>query len=159
MSIDPVPLPIQEAIRDFFTDLLGRGVAASKRPARVLDDALLVGRFDGDDGVPAAVFIADVAFAAISGAALAMIPPIVAEEAADQGELSVALLDNFREVVNVFSGVLNTPSTPHLTLRNIGRHPEETAELASLLEAPSRRRDFDVTVEGYGSGYCAILVC
>jgi hypothetical protein len=158
MSVDPVPIPIQEAVRDFFTDLLGRGAAATKRPALPLDDPLVVGRFDDDDGGAAALLVADVPFAAISGAALAMIPAVVAQEAIKTGEMSSALFDNFREVVNVFSGLLNSPSTPHLVLRALERHPEATTEITELLEAPSRRRDFDVTIEGYGSGCLAVLV-
>ena len=164
MAIDPVPIPIQEAVRDFFVELLGRGVAATKRPPRpVGGDTLLVGRYDDDGGEPAALLVADVPFAAFSGAALAMIPPVIAAEAVDQGAVSGNLLDNFREVVNVFSGLLNTASTPHLTLGTLGQHRDVTSldvssKVGALLEAPARRRDFDVTIEGYGDGYLAVLV-
>jgi hypothetical protein len=155
-----VPIPIQESVRDFFTDLLGRGVAASKRSALPYDeeDPLVVGRYLDDAGETAALLVSDLDFAAFSGAALAMIPKVVAAEAIKAGALSDTLLDNFREVVNVFSSLLNAPTTPHLVLKTLERHPEGTADVAELLEAPRRRRDFDVTIEGYGSGVLAVLV-
>jgi len=102
--------------------------------------------------------VSDVDFAAFSGAALAMIPKVVAAEAIKAGELSDTLFDNFREVVNVFSSLLNAPSTPHLVLKALERHPEGTEDLADIMDAPRRRRDFDVTIEGYGSGVLAVLV-
>ena len=110
--LDPVPIPIQEAVRDFFTDLLGKGVASSKRSALDYDDLQIVGRYLDDDGEIAALLVADIEFAAISGAALAMIPKVVAAEAIKANELTDALFDNFREVVNVFSSLLNSPTTP-----------------------------------------------
>jgi hypothetical protein len=156
--LDPVPIPIQEAVRDFFTDLLGRGVAATKRSPMAYDDPLIVGRYLDDDGETAALLVSDVDFAAFSGAALAMIPKVVAAEAIKAGELTDALSENFREVVNVFSSLLNAPTTPHLVLKSLGRHPEETEDLADVLDAPRRRRDFEVTIEGSGSGVVAVLV-
>jgi hypothetical protein len=156
--LDPVPIPIQEAVRDFFTDLLGKGVAASKRTALDHDDPLIVGRYLDDDGEIAALLVSDIEFAAISGAALAMIPKVVAAEAIKANELTDALFDNFREVVNVFSSLLNAPSTPHLALKALERHPDGTEDIAELIESPRRRRDFDVTIEGYGSGVLAVLV-
>jgi|EndMetStandDraft_8_1072994.scaffolds.fasta_scaffold71105_2 hypothetical protein len=157
--LDPVPIPIQEAVRDFFTDLLGRGVAATKRSAMSYDeDPLIVGRYLDDAGETAALLVSDVDFAAFSGAALAMIPKVVAAEAIKAGELSDNLFDNFREVVNVFSSLLNAPSTPHLVLKALERHPEGTEDVVEIMETPRRRRDFDVTIEGYGSGVLAVLV-
>src|SRR5262245_12253166 len=137
---DPVPIPIQEAVRDFFADLLGRGVAATKRTALPDGDVLIVGRYLDDDGDVAALLVSDLEFAAISGAALAMIPKVVADEAITHGELTDALLDNFREVVNVFSSLLNAPSTPHLVLKALERHPETTADLREVMAEPTRRR-------------------
>jgi hypothetical protein len=156
--LDPVPIPIQEAVRDFFTDLLGRGVAASKRTALPDDEVIIVGRYLDDDGDVAALLVSDIDFAAISGAALAMIPKVVAAEAIKQGQLTDTLIDNFREVVNVFSSLLNAPSTPHLVLKSLERHPENTEDLREVMADPFRRRDFDVTIEGYGSGALGVLV-
>jgi hypothetical protein len=61
-------------------------------------------------------------------------------------------------VVNVFSSLLNAPSTPHLVLKSLERHPEETDDLREVMSDPFRRRDFDVTIEGYGSGALGVLV-
>jgi hypothetical protein len=156
--LDPVPIPIQEAVRDFLTDLLGRGVAAAKRSPLTYDDPLIVGRYLDDQGDTTALLVSDLEFAAFSGAALAMIPKVVADESIKAGELSETLLDNFREVVNVFSGLLNAPTTPHLALKALERHPEGTEDVIDVLASPRRRRDFDVTIEGYGSGVLAVLV-
>jgi hypothetical protein len=146
-------------VRDFLTDLLGRGVAAAKRGALTDEDPLIVGRYLDDQGDTAALLVSDLEFAAFSGAALAMIPKVVAAEAIKAGELSETLLDNYREVVNVFSSLLNAPTTPHLVLKALERHPDGTDEdVGDLLDSPRRRRDFDVTIEGYGSGVLAVLV-
>jgi hypothetical protein len=122
------------------------------------DDPLIVGRYLDDDGETAALLVSDVDFAAISGAALAMIPKVVAGEAIKTGELSETLFDNFREVVNVFSSLLNAPSTPHLVLKGLERHPEGTEDLLELMRSPTRQRTFDVTIDGYGSGCLGVLV-
>jgi hypothetical protein len=156
--LDPVPIPIQEAVRDFLTELLGRGVSATKRDAIACDDPLIVGRYLDGEGETAALLVSDVDFAAFSGAALAMIPKVVATEAIRAGDLSDTLFDNFREVVNVFSSLLNAPTTPHLVLKTLDKHPESTEDLLEVMEGPRRRRDFDVTIEGYGSGVLAVLV-
>jgi hypothetical protein len=72
--LDPVPIPIQEAVHTSLTDLLGRGVAATKRALSYDDDLPIVGRYLDHDGATAALVVSDLEFLRTRCCALAMIP-------------------------------------------------------------------------------------
>jgi hypothetical protein len=154
-------VPIQEDVRDLLVDLLGRGVAADKVPTLELDEdsPAAVAEFVDDDDRTACVCIIDGPFAVRVGAALVMVPSNVAEEDLAAGGLPEHHLENVREVVNIFGRMLNSASTPHVRLAELHRWPGDLpAGVAQLLDAPEYRRDFVVTVEGYGEGRFSILV-
>lgn len=155
------PVPIQEDVRDLLTELLGRGVAVDKVSTLGLDDDVpaAVAEYATDDDETAVLCIVDAAFAVRVGAALVMVPPNVAEEDLATGEIPDHHLENVREVVNIFGRMLNSASTPHVRLLELHRWPGELPpRVQALLEAPEFRRDFVVTVEGYGEGRFSLLV-
>jgi hypothetical protein len=155
------PVPIQEDVRDLLVDLLGRGVAADKVGQLELDEEVpaAIAEFVDDTDQTACLCVIDGAFAIRVGAALVMVPSTVAEEDMKSGELPERHLENVREVVNIFGRMLNSASTPHVRLAELHRWPGEVPPgVVGLLDAPEYRRDFVVTVEGYGEGRFSLLV-
>lgn len=154
------PVPIQEDIRDLLVDLLGRGVAADKVSHLELeeDDPGAIAEFVTDAGDTAALCVVDGAFVVRAGAALVMVPAAAAEEDLRKGDLETHL-EVTQEVVNVLSRLLNSASTPHLRLAGVHRLPGDVpAGVTAVLERPEFRRDFAVTIEGYGDGRLSLLV-
>ncbi len=153
------PLPMQEAVRDLLTDLLGRSAAVDKvKPFRFgADDRGVVACYEGDDGQPGVLVLIDDQFAARAGAALVMMPAAAAETDLKKGDLN-AILENVAEVLNIFVTLLNTEHTPHLRLRGVHLVPGDMpADVRLLLTRPETRRDYAVFIEGYGQGRLSIL--
>jgi translation elongation factor EF-Ts len=156
------PVPIQEAVAEFVGALIGMGVAAGKvtPPTLEPDGSHVIATYVDDLGRTAAVITADLPFAAATGAALAMIPAAAAAEAVKDGRLSETLLENYREVANMTTSLLNTPHTPHLKLVDVwpSDHPDLPAEVWEILAAPTKRREYAVTIDGYGSGHLGVAI-
>lgn len=156
------PVPIQEAVTDFVIALLSLGASASKvTPTKLgATGEHVIGTYRDDEGATAALIVADLAFAAATGAALAMIPATAAKEALKLGNLTETLMENFREVANITATLLNTPTTPHVALVDVwtSDHPDLPDAVWSVLVAPNKRREFAVTIDGYGSGRLGLVI-
>ena len=161
------PVPIQEGVGEFVTALVDRAAAASKvSPTKIDRDAderdieWVVGVYHDQQGNLAALSLADLPFAAATGAALGMIPAAAAAEAVQVGRLSDTLLENYREVANIMASVLNSPSSPHL--KSVGAWTTDDDELPDeiwdVLTAARKRREFAVTIDGYGNGRLGIVI-
>jgi len=150
-------MPVPERVGEFLTDLVGRSVLAENSGELDFDadDAVFYSAvFVDDDGRVGGACVTDLAFAAHSGAALAMIPKPVAAESIDAGELSETLSANFHEVANIVTALLNGPTSAHLKIRDVvAGVPEEVRDL--VLRAAGRRQ-YTVTVDDYGSGSFAL---
>lgn len=153
-------MPIPEDVRDFLGDLLGKPVSVSKRPVVDLsevdeDEKWVTGLFVNDKNVLIGACIADLQLAANAGAALAMISEQVAKEAVVSGELGENLRDNFYEIVNIVSALLNGPSVPHLRLTDmVDGIPDEVVELSKRAAGNKR---YDVTIVGYDGGVLGLI--
>src|SRR3546814_13744339 len=100
----------------------------------------------------------DAPFTLRCGAALAMVPLPVVEEALRRDELPASLVENVREVANILARLLNSPSTPHLRLHALHQLPTElTPAVEALPDPPESRRDFALTIEGYAHGRPPLL--
>lgn len=155
------PVPIQEDVRDLLGELLGRGAAVDKVSALALEagEPAVVAEFVTDDDATAALCVVDAAFAVRVGAALVMVPANVAEEDLARGGVPDHHLENVREVLNIFGRMLNSATTPHVRLSELHRWPGDLpAGVETLLGQPEFRRDFAVTVDGYGDGRFSLLV-
>ena len=156
------PMPIQEAIRDLISDLLGKGVAVDKTsPIEFEDDTIgAVSDLITDDGRLAVILIADLPLIANIGASLTLVPVIVAQDSVRKNRLEEEmLLENYGEVINVMSRIFNTPSTPHLRYKETKILPAELPpEITALRETYAARRTFAIKVEGYGEGRLEISV-
>src|SRR3546814_15309169 len=95
----------------------------------------------------------DAPFTLRCGAALAMVPLPVVEEALRRDELPESLVENVREVANILARLLNSPRTPHLRLHALHPLPTElTPAVEALLGSPNFRRHFPLPPQGYGTG-------
>jgi hypothetical protein len=155
------PMPIPETVANVMTDLLGKDVAVQAgKPLALRPKApLAISVFRDDQGFPATVIICDLALAAHTGAALAMVPAEQGLQVMRTGKLPDSLYDNFKEVVNIVGGTLfNEEDTPHLVLRDVHVSPNKlAAELKPLFSEPVSGLFLDVTIEDYGTGKMTML--
>lgn len=151
-------MPLPEDVRDTFKGLLGKPVAASKRapaPFDVTERAYVTGLYVNDDDELIGACVTELALAASTAAALALIPVVVAREAVKAGRLGGGLYENYHEVVNIVSAMLNGPELPHLRLSElVNGIPDEVVALA---EEASGHRHYDVTIVGYDGGVLALI--
>ena len=150
-------MPIPEDVRDFLSDLLGKPVAVSKGQKLSFDDPtrFVTGIYIEDDGTLGGACIADLSLAASVGAALAMMPTVVAKESVDAGELSEGLRDNFYEVANILSRLLNGPSVPHLRISELAAGvPDQVMELSGKAAG---LKHYNVTIVDYAGGSMSLL--
>lgn len=163
-----IPLPLIEAVKDFFGDLLGRGVALDKA-----QPALRVPNPGGDEfatkfcisvyhdrrGQLAAVTVAELKLAAAASAALVLTPATVLPEVEKAADFVEDLRANYAEIGNIVAGLLNQGHKGHLKFTGLYVLPEELPEgVWPLLDAPGGRRDWTLQVEGYASGRFSVLV-
>jgi len=154
-------MPARASYRDLLRDLLGRPVTLRAAGSQQLDPtrpAFLAGyRFD--DGGAAALAVVDGPLAAAAAAAIAMLPPVeTRERVAEAGGLDEELVEFLHEVVNVAAKLLNSPTTPHVVLRELLPVPGEIPkDLAQVAATPARRSDWHVTVDAYGEGVLTLL--
>lgn len=156
-----IPVPIQEDVRDLLADLLGRGVTVGKVGALELEDdaPALAAEFVTDTGAIGAVCLIDGPLVNRAGAALSMVPAVVAEESVRKAVLAENLVENTAEIVNVLARLLNSSKSPHLKLGAVHWLPGVVPDaVAVVCDAPAFRRDFAVTIEGYGDGRFSLLV-
>lgn len=151
-------MPIPEEVSDFLADLLGAAVAAEKvsksEPLRDPEECVTA-LYVEDDGRLGGACVADLPFAATAGAALAMMPKAVVDDALKAGELIESLRENFFEVVNILTALLAGPSVPHLRLDRLEDGiPDEVREM--FAEAPGKRQ-YNVSVIGYPGGRMALM--
>lgn len=154
-------MPIPEDVRDFLGDLLGKPVSVSKKPVTDLseidleEETWVTGLYVNDKNALIGACIADLKLAANAGAALAMISEQVAKESIAAGQLADNLRENFYEVVNIVSALLNGPSVPHLRLTEmVDGIPDDVIELSKRAAGNKR---YDVTIVGYDGGTLGLI--
>lgn len=152
-------MPIPEEVRDFLGDLLGKPVGVSKASIKLdfteESDNWVTGLYVDDHDRLIGACISDISLAATAGAALAMMPASVAKEASDAGKLDENLRDNFYEVVNILSRLLNGPSVPHLRLTDLVDGVPD--DVIALIDKAKGRKNYDVTVVGYAGGRMGLI--
>jgi hypothetical protein len=149
------PIPAPKAVKELLEGLLGRDVdVAPADPLRAGDLPKTAVAVYVDDGMKlSAVAGLDLPLAANVGAAIGLVPPGGAQACVEDNELSPLIAENFTEVCNVLTTLLNRDGAPHLRLHQVFL-PGQAApgDAASRLLALGSRLDLDVAVNGYGSG-------
>lgn len=148
-----VTLPDEEQLSEMITGLLDRRVTVRRDfVATPLPAAGEVALFDDDDGDLAALAVADIGFAAATAAALTLIPVEQVTGAVDEGTLGDSLRDNYYEVVNILSSLLNGNPARHVRLTTTHPLGEPAGVDVDALVAARAPRTFRIEVDGYGSG-------
>jgi hypothetical protein len=150
-------MPTPQQLGDFLSDLLGKQVTTELQPTE-LDTTEPAGFVCGvlvdEEGHVGGACIAEAGAAAYAGAALAMIPKAVADEAAASGQLNATLSDNFAEVVNILTGLVNTPIHDHLRMSGVEAGVPESVK--DLLIKAHGRTTYLLDVADYGTGRIAL---
>jgi hypothetical protein len=131
---------------------------AEDEESLAIENSKLYGLYVDADGKPVAVCLCDTPFAAYAGAALSMLPPGGAEDAAENGDISATMKENVYEVMNICSRLLMSDDTPHLKLENmyndITELSEEAVEMISTAEAG---KHFGIDIPNYGKGRLSLV--
>jgi len=153
-----IPLPDAVQVRDLL-GLLFDGLTV--KPAAKLDLSPKSGGYYAlyvtDAGAPAAICGCDLAFAANGGAALSMLPPNVAKDAAKAKALTDVMEANLREVMNICTRLMLQDGSPHLRLDQVYAAGAAPAAAAAIAGAAKRRADFEIGLGKYGSGMLSVL--
>lgn len=147
-----LPSPVEVAT--LFGELLGKRVTAKPTPPAKPTDAGYVGRLVDPSGALRGVTFSDKAFAAYTGAALAMIPRGVADDALRKGQVPSNLLENHDEVVNISTVLLNQANQSALHVKLAGTlmtGPTLPADVKGVVAKPTSRADYVLDIDGYGT--------
>lgn len=143
-----VRIPESGELVPLLSALIGRDITFESgtdplTPAEVEQHLTL---FVSDDDEPLMLAGGDKPFAYLSGAALAMLPKGRAEDAIKDREPDEDLLENYFEVMNVLTRVINDQGGTHCRLI-----PQSSVVLSDLPE-PAKGVGIDLDISNYGTG-------
>lgn len=122
------------------------------------DANAIYGTYIDDDDVPVSLAVIDRGFAAHLGAALTLIPPGTASDAAATGDFSKEIMDNVREVLNILSRILMDGTSPHLRFAEVRMtRGDLTGPEQAVMDGIAARLDMRMEVPGYGGGLCSLV--
>jgi hypothetical protein len=156
----PLTVPSVQGISDFLGGLIGRATPSKKIKVDWVREKgwLSFSEFRYPSGELGALFVADLPFCCWSGAALALLPPGLAQDAIKAGKLDQALQENFAEVANVLTATFREfGERVVLGQVHYGKATSLGDEVRPLVGS-ARRLDLEVTVNGYGAGRCGLLL-
>lgn len=139
-------------VRSLLSSLFNRECEVSSVNAALDADAAVRGNFVDDNDNLIALVHSDLAFAAFTGAAIAMLPAGGAEDAVDEGELTEMLEEAYGEVLNVLSRMFNLEGRSHCRYTQM-----EVAPLEACSIEPTITASFEVKIPGYGAGHLTLL--
>ena len=156
-----IVLPDPKAVRDMLTGLVGKpvnvspGAPVTPTPKSPVAVAVYVDPYMNVN----ALCVMDLAAAAYTGGALALLPPGGCQDAVEEdGELSSILVEALHEVVNVLSALFNTPGAPHSKLNKLYAPGDElSGDIAGMLSA-FNRIDLALEIPGYGKGGISLVI-
>ncbi len=152
-------LPTSKAVRDTLADLLGRAVdVAPHAPvASVPTDSLAI--YVDEHLGTRAIVMADLPCSVFIGSALGLVPAGAAKDAVKDKVLPENARENLAEVLNIVSGLLNQPGTPHVKLYGVHSPGDSVpVDIRAAAAALGRRLDLEVTVPGYGTGVLSVVL-
>jgi len=124
-------------------------------PGQAIDantSGAVIGAFVDDDDVPVAACVCDIEFAAFAGCSLTMLPPGAAEDAVKDKHLEPMMLDNFNEVMNIFSRLFMNDKTPHLRLAKCYVVSEAPEAFVAIANSTEDRSNMEIDIPRYGKG-------
>ncbi|HMO14315.1 MAG TPA: hypothetical protein PKD64_05405 [Pirellulaceae bacterium] len=119
------------------------------------DQSLMAARYVIDDDSVCGWILADPMFAAAAGGALTLIPPDVVKEAHQKQTLEGMLLENFGEIMNICSSVIQSKVERHVRLDRAEK-PGDFSDIADVDQ--SSRSSFEVQFPRYGKGIVTVAI-
>ena len=148
-------MPQAQVVGEFLSDLLGREVDVRDADELDLDErAVVSASLVDDEGDLAGAIVSDLAFAACTGASLIVMPASVATGAIAEGRLPESLRENYHEVANIMTALVNGPSVPHVRIAELLDGVPDS--IRDVVLRSSGRRTYRASVPGYGDGDVAI---
>ena len=149
-----------ERVGRLFEDLLVRKVSVKKTAPLKMSavNQTLTAVYENDDGTPIAACTCDLGLVMNAGAALCLVPLYEAEAACKATKWNPALVENFKEVLNICAQLFCEPGSSRVRLGEvcIGDQPRP-AKAAALLGKPGWRLDVELSIAGYGTGLMVIV--
>lgn len=142
-------LPQADAVAKMLSTFVRRPVSVKEVP--VPDRLPILGFYHGGSNHNVAVCECDVAFAAYSAAAFALIPAAVAKDSVKDGRLEDSLEEIYAEVLNVLSRAFADTEGERITLRDKVFPPAPIPEFMAQRPAGGEI-GLAVEIDGYGKG-------
>jgi len=159
--LSELKVPTSKAVRDLFSDLIGREVGVTPGEPVVLGVDVLgcVAVYVTDQIQMAAVLVLDLALTAYLGGSLGLLPVGGVQDLLAEGTVSNSALDNVREVLNVAAALFNVSGAPHVKFYSLVVPSElPPVDVTSVMHSFGGRLDLVVEVPGYGSGALSIVL-
>ncbi len=152
-----IKVPSRTEVRELLAGLLGDvTVSEVKAPADAPSDCVSV--YVDDERQLAAACVVGFDLAVATGAAIALMPVGVVEEARRSGRFSNSLRDNLCEVMNVLAALLCNEESAHVKFTALyPTRADAPADSLALAAKPGGRLAVDVDLGDYGKGHLSIL--
>lgn len=159
MSAVPAPLPQINAFATLLGTLLGQRPKVTKGAMLVANKLHTVATYIDDESKHVYAAVADVAFVAGAGAALALIPARMVQECIKSGSASETMTENTYEVLNIGASLFNEIENTklHVKIDRMDIHEKLTKELVSQIARPTARLDLVVGITGYPDAKISLL--
>ena len=146
-------LPDIKKAASMFTSMLRREVKLTALKPVPDKDYVSVGHYVNRDKKLVGAVFADKAMTLYAGAALSLVPADAAKDALKEPELDEIMRENFAEVLNVCSRMIEMSDEGRVML-SATEFPSmpRSAVTTGALAKPLKRVDFDVEIQGYGKG-------
>lgn len=154
-------LPPAEAVARMLGDLLGRPCSVQPTTKPGFAEQGFIGVLVDKSGLTRALTFSDKSFTSLTGAALALIPRAVAEDAIRSGTVPSSLLENHQEIINISTALFNAVNldAEHVKLSQIlATGPAVPQAIRTFLVKPAARMDLAIDIAGYGTGKLCLLV-
>jgi hypothetical protein len=161
MTTGTVQLPAAKDVKDMLTGLVGKPVTVSPGApvTPTPDKPVSVAVYVDPRMAVNALCVMDLAAAAYTAGALALLPPGGCQDAVEEdGELSPLLIEALHEVVNVLSALFNIPGAPHSKLDNLYAAGQNLPGDIEGMLAAFNREDVTIEIPGYGKGGISFVV-
>ena len=153
-------LPDRKVVKDLFEGLLGRDVAVGDgKPVDIGIPKPVVAAYVDDAHHLRAAAVLDLALAARSGAAIALVPRGAADDSIENMLLAPNLFDNASEICNVLAASMGEAMDVHLRL-SMAYAPSDPLppQLHSAVVQMGAREDLLLDISGYGTGGLSLIV-
>jgi hypothetical protein len=144
-------LPSTKEVSAILRDLLGRQVSVNDNRARFTGDVLWA-RYATQDEKEEAIWTWDVGAGINVGAALTMVPADQAAQDIRRRAVDAMALENFQEVANILSSVLNEERKVPFVLKEVGFDDAKKGKMAEKNKALKDKASYNIEIDGYGGG-------